>query len=280
MMPGQPAKLPFLFDVRALGDLVYERERGGGADLAVVVPLYNYANYVAECIESVLDQDHERVSLVVIDDCSSDGGAEVAIRCVERRPDRLCSVRVVRHRRNQGLAMARNAGITWSTEPLLFMLDADNRIRRPALSRLCQAMRASGADFTYSHLHFFGEESRIGDAWTWDPLRLARGNYVDAMALIRRDALMAVGGYQVSAIQHGWEDYDLWCKFAEQGFHGVFLPEMLCEYRIHQASMLLTSTNLLAAALHSEMVLRHPALFSESPAAKGPGAAGGPRAPG
>src|ERR1700723_985948 len=67
---------------------------------------------------------------------------------VLRRCDsRFASARLVRPLTNQGLSMARNSGVAWSREPYLFMLDADNRIRPPALSRLLAAIEAAGAAF-------------------------------------------------------------------------------------------------------------------------------------
>jgi len=227
-----------------------------------VVPLYNYATTIEACLRSVLDQDLERVALVVIDDCSTDDGGDRAIELLRRHPDRFSMVRVVRQQRNQGLSMSRNAGIAWSSEPFLFMLDADNCLRPPALSRLLEALRCSGAAFAYSQLRMFGESDGLGVADIWDPDRLRIGNHIDAMALIRRDALLAVGGYSVLADDHGWEDYDLWCSFAERGLRGVFLPEVLCDYRVHAASMLRLRTNQHYDALMAEMALRHPRLFA------------------
>jgi glycosyltransferase involved in cell wall biosynthesis len=160
--------------------------------------------------------------------------------------------------------MSRNSGIVHSTEPYLFMLDADNRLRPPSLSRLLDALNFSGADFAYSQLRMFGDEEGIGDGDVWEPSRLAIGNYIDAMALVRRAALLAAGGYADMAGEPGWEDYDLWCRFAGLGFHGVFLPELLCEYRVHGSSMLRTRTNLNSKELSAEMALRHPTLFARS----------------
>jgi glycosyltransferase involved in cell wall biosynthesis len=159
--------------------------------------------------------------------------------------------------------MSRNSGIVHSTEPYLFMLDADNRLRRPALSRLLDALHHSGADFAYSQLRLFGDEDGIGNADIWEPQRLRTMNYIDAMALIRREALLAARGYSSSAVEQGWEDYDLWCRFAELGFEGVFLPELLCEYRVHSTSMLRNRTNNSHEALKMEMRRRHPKLFQE-----------------
>jgi glycosyltransferase involved in cell wall biosynthesis len=258
---GDPGPLR-RFDFKALGDIVYESRGEGAAEVAVVVPLYNYAGTVGEALESVVAQDLAALAIVVIDDCSTDEGGQEAITFL--RPHaarRFAAARVVRHRRNQGLSMARNSGIAWSSEPYLFMLDADNRLRPPALSRLLDALHCSGAHFAYSQLRMFGEEEGIGLADIWQPPRLAAGNYIDAMALIRREALLAAGGYPVLADDHGWEDYDLWCRFVELGFEGIFLPELLCDYRVHAASMLRSRTNKHHEALMAEMRLRHPGLF-------------------
>jgi glycosyltransferase involved in cell wall biosynthesis len=257
---GKPGPLR-RFDVKGLGDIVYESRSDVAAEIAVVIPLYNYADTIDETLGSVAGQDLAALAIVVIDDCSTDESGQQAIAFLESRAARFAMARVVRHRRNQGLSMARNSGIAWSGEPYLFMLDADNRLRPPALSRLLDALNCSGADFAYSQLRMFGDEEGIGLADIWQPQRFAIGNYIDAMALIRREALLAAGGYAVLADDHGWEDYDLWCRFVELGFEGVFLPELLCDYRVHSASMLRSRTNKHHDALTAEMRLRHPSLF-------------------
>ena len=89
--------------------------------------------------------------------------------------------------------------------------------------------------------------------------RLAGGNYIDAMALLRTARLRAVGGYTRMSVA-GWEDYDLWCRLAERGWRGLRVPEILARYRTHGASMLNTTTRRRdrAAALIDEMRRRHP----------------------
>ena len=93
--------------------------------------------------------------------------------------------------------MARNSGLAWSAEPLLFMLDADNRIRPPALARLKSALETDNADFAYSQLFIFGNEIGVGRADIWEIERLRPTNTIDAMAIIRRSALLNAGGYEV-----------------------------------------------------------------------------------
>ena len=246
------------FDVKRLGSVVHEIRRGTPAEVVVIIPLYNYAHTIAEALESVADQDIEQVSVIVANDCSADNGEQRAIAFLERHAARFAEARVVRHHRNQGPSMSRNSGIAHSREPFVFMLDADNRIRPPALSRLLEGLRHSGAAFAYSQLCLFGEQEGIGRGDVWDPARLAVGNYIDAMSMIRREALLTVGGYAALAEDGQVEDYDLWCRFAELGLGGVFLPELLCEYRVHGSSRSYTTQNY--DTVMAEMSLRHPRL--------------------
>ncbi len=90
------------------------------------------------------------------------------------------------------------------------------------------------------------------------PTRLAGGNFIDAMALVAKPAWAAVGGY--AHIEHGWEDYDFWCRFAEMGLLGVKVAEVLAEYRVHEASMLHTETDVDAnkQAIVATLERRHP----------------------
>ena len=256
-----------LYDIRRLGRPVFFHGGSQPAEVVVVVPLYNYRRTVSEALGSLLDQDLERFSVVVVDDCSTDGGGMQALNFLRRHAQRFANATLVAHLNNQGVSMARNSGIAWSSETYLFMLDADNRLRRPALSRLLDAIKASEAAFVYPQLRHFGDTEGLGCADVWDPSRLRDGNYIDAMAMIRRDALLAVDGYAVLADDRGWEDYDLWCRFAVRGMRGVFLPEVLGDYRVHGRSHLGirsrtgTQSETVTRAMSAEMALRYPELF-------------------
>ena len=74
----------------------------------------------------------------------------------------------------------------------------------------------------------------------WDVLRLMYGNYIDAMALVRKSAWELAGGYDLKMDERfgGWEDYDLWLRLADEGYRGIFVPTPIARYRVHGASML------------------------------------------
>ena len=80
------------------------------------------------------------------------------------------------------------------------------------------------------------------------------------MAMVAKWAWAAAGGYYVSREAMGWEDYDLWCIFAELGLPGRQVPAVLADYRQHSSSMTNASTE---RAAHKARVVayvqdRHP----------------------
>lgn len=88
---------------------------------SVIIPLYNKAPYVAKAIGSVLAQSYKDYELIVVDDGSQDGSAEIASRCIEDR----ANCRLIKQE-NAGVSMARNNGVATSQGLYLCFLDADD----------------------------------------------------------------------------------------------------------------------------------------------------------
>jgi glycosyltransferase involved in cell wall biosynthesis len=235
------------------------RSRAGPDEPAVsaIVTLYNYADYVTACLDSLRAQTQKQLEIVVIDDVSRDNGLSVVSDWLDSHESELFAYQVLRHKINLGLSLARNTAFSRARAPLVFVMDADNELYPRAIARCVEALELSGADGAYTQLEFFGARKGIGDADFWSRERFKHKNYVDAMALVKKTAWRRVGGYAQLG-RDGWEDYDFWCKFIEQDLKCVFVPEILCRYRVHGASMSRTQTNPNVEALIVDMSLRHP----------------------
>ncbi|MGE0558042.1 MAG: glycosyltransferase family 2 protein [Burkholderiales bacterium] len=240
-----------------LFEYAYPADIHAAQRVSVVIPLYNYQNRIEGCLESVAGQTHPNVEVVVVEDFSTDQSAMKAVKCLRGLKGRVAAAKVVSHRKNEGLATARNTGFAIAGSELVFALDADNEIYPRALERLVEAIQSAQAHVAYSQLEFFDEEVGLGLAAVWDPAHFAIGNYVDAMALVRKSAWATVGGYSKMEVM-GWEDYDFWCKFVEKKLFGVYVPELLCRYRVHGRSMLRSESNPKIERLHEDMKRRHP----------------------
>jgi O-antigen biosynthesis protein len=222
-------------------ETIFAADQLGDAAVTVIVPLYNYAGFIVEALESVRAQTIEMLDLIVVDDASTDDSLAVARDWAERNHQRFNRILILRNRANAGLAHTRNAGFDAAETPFVLPLDADNRLRPECCAHTLAIARAHHAAFAYPGIQYFGGMDHVIGTAPFAPMRLAGGNYIDAMALVSKAAWAAVGGY--AHIEHGWEDYDFWCRFAERGLLGVRVPEVLAEYRVHEASMLHTATD-------------------------------------
>jgi GT2 family glycosyltransferase len=233
-----------------------------GPRVSVVVPLYNYEGHIAAALESVAAGSYADVEIVVVDDGSTDGSLAAA-RGWLRRHEGIPAL-LVRHPVNRGLGAARNAAVDFARGELCFMLDADNETYRRGLARLVSALDADPmADFAYGMLEMFSVSGPVGlrSYFPWRPDRLRTGNFVDAMALWRTAALRALGGYTTDRRLHGWEDYDLWCRVAERGGRGAFVPQIVARYRVSAHSML-SLTDISSRTAVSLLIERHPKLMA------------------
>ncbi len=221
--------------------------------------LYNGGEFLRETLDSIRAQRHARLDLIVVDDVSTEeSSVRVAREWLLAHSGRFDRATLLRHRRNQGVAEARNTAFHYARSDLVFVIDQDNLIYPRAIGRLLQAMRDTGFGAAYPQLEWFGSEHRLGMADVFNRDWLEKGNYIDAMALVSKRAWQAVGGYTHD--EWGWEDYDFWCKFVEQDISAAYVPEILGCYRRHPKSMTMTVTVTEAArkAGTIELTLRHP----------------------
>lgn len=232
-----------------------EFARAPAPQISVLITLYNYAAFIEGCVDAIdrsADLLAVPIEILIIDDASTDDSWTRARR-VQNRVTR--AVRLVRKRFNTGLADARNVGTRIARAPYIFMMDADNLVTPPALSFLFNTMEREQCAAAYSILCRFRKTPAhpVGllSHYDWDPEILVQGPYVDAMAMFRRDVLLQLGGYDHTLSEigwFGWEDYDMWLRFAQQDLSVGFVPNVLCLYRQHETSMINT-TNLFAREL-------------------------------
>jgi len=234
---------------------------GAQPRVSVLVPLYNHAEEVSDALASVAASELRELEVVVLDDASTDASRSSVLDFLLAHP--YLPAMLLRHPFNRGLGRTRNDLVAAARGELVFMLDADNAVYPTALTRLVEALdREPGAFFAYPMLeeHEDGEPDTLRSWLPWDPEHLAEANYIDAMSLLRRDELVALGGYTEDLRLHGWEDYDLWCRCLERGLRGVLVPQMLARYRRAGHSMLASITNLDVSEAESLLRARYPVL--------------------
>lgn len=233
------------------------------AQVTVCISLYNYQDYICETLDSVRAQTFDVLDLVIVEDRSTDDSLIVAGGWIQQYADRFNRIELIRHERNGGLARARNTAISRVETPYVFILDADNLLYPRCVERCVEVLENDpAAAMAYPMIERFGEERGVTGNVVWKKSQFKAVNRIDAMSLIRRSALLQVSGY--SHLEEigflGWEDYEIWCKFIDNGLYGVPVSEVLARYRMHSLSMLnsISSQEENAEKLRRELILHHP----------------------
>lgn len=204
------------------------------ADLvSVVIPTYNYGRFVPEAVESVLGQTYPAREVIVVDDGSTD---DTRARLATYLPH----IRYV-YQDNRGLSAARNTGIALAGGRFVALLDSDD-VWHPR--KLEYQMRHLAR---HPEVALLGSDCYTGPRAAWPeppddaavaPVALdrliVRSAFAPSTAVLRRDCLEAVGGFDTGL--RAVEDRDMWIRVAAR-YPVAVLRAPLCWYRVHGGNM-------------------------------------------
>jgi glycosyltransferase involved in cell wall biosynthesis len=223
--------------------------------ISVVIPCFNHGEYLDEAVDSVLAQTFQDFEIIIVDDGSDDPFTKGKLSSYEKP----CT-KMVRSE-NQGLAAARNLGISHATGIYIFPLDADDRMDPTFLEKAAAVLdERPEVGMVYSEVEWFGTKT---GKWDLPPYRfpdILLGNVIIASALFRRADWELVGGYSAE-FQARWEDYDFWLSLIEHGRVPYRIPEVLFHYRQRADSMTETGRSTRGAALYEVLFRRHRDLY-------------------
>lgn len=111
--------------------------------VTVIVPGFDVAAFAEEALDSLRAQSHRRWSAVLVDDASTDDTTRIFADAAAADP----RFRLARHETQRGLGAARNTGLALVDTPYTAFLDADDRLRPDALSRLADTLDRTGSAF-------------------------------------------------------------------------------------------------------------------------------------
>lgn len=212
----------------------YSASRDNRPLISVVMPCFNAAPYLAEAVGSALGQSYGNVEVVIVDDGSTDGSADIAARLAEAHPGRV----IVIHTSRLGPFPARNKALKLIRGDLVAFLDADDWWEPAALEKLQAGMAAADVDIAYCGWQNVGEGivslPHVPIAYEQDdPVAcfVRSCPWPIHGALIRRDLVSRLGGF--SERRFSAMDYDFWLRALAMTRRIVRVPEVLAYYRWH-----------------------------------------------
>ena len=148
------------------------------ASVSVVVPLYNYEQFIVETLTSISTQTVRGIELIVVDDGSTDASFDVANAWLECHKDHFTRTVLAKNLANSGLPYTRNVGFAIATTDCVFPIDADNLIYPRCLERCTARMLRSDAAVVYTIVERFGAERRLMNMmnWSWGYVSLRQSD--------------------------------------------------------------------------------------------------------
>lgn len=99
--------------------------------ISIILPVYNAALYIKECILSIIQQTYKNYELIIIDDCSKDNSIDIIFGILEEH--KYIPVKFIRNKTNLGISATRNIGIKESCGDFIFFIDSDDFISKDCL---------------------------------------------------------------------------------------------------------------------------------------------------
>ena len=201
--------------------------------ISIIIPAYNADKYLANTIQSVINQTYIDWEIIIINDGSTDGTLEL----INNFKDKDSRIKVFSHE-NAGVAHSRNRGIAEAKGEFIAFLDADDLWTPDKLEMQLKVLQENPeAGVAYSWVDYIDETGKFlypgshitvnGDAYP----KLLINNFLEngSNPLVRREALEKIGKFDVNLPPA--EDWDLYLRLArESEFVAIPKPQIL--YRL------------------------------------------------
>lgn len=187
--------------------------------ISIIIPVYNQADKIGKCLDSILNQTYRDFEVTIINDGSTDNIDKVLNKYKIQFQITNHKLQII-NQTNLGSNPARNRGAKEAKGDYLLFCDADIIIEPEMLKMMIETLnKAPNASFAYSSFKYGLKTFKL---WPYDAERLKKMPYIHTTSLIRREHFP------------GWDenikrlqDWDLWLTMLEQGHTGVWIDKIL-----------------------------------------------------
>jgi len=223
--------------------------------VSVVIPVYNAAATLAECLTRLFQSTYVDFEVVLVDDGSTDQSPAIAANF---------PVRIVPTSGRVGPAAARNVGARAACGPLLFFIDSDVMVAPDTLARLADRYGQGDVDgligvqaAAMRHRDLVSQYKNLWMRWTYVRQTGEVPLFYTTAAAIRRDAFLSTGGFDEGYGNPNVEDTAFGQKLARLGIRVRVQPELEVEHVKRYSLGGLLRTDFLRAVALTRLKLRH-----------------------
>lgn len=114
--------------------------------ISVIVPVYGVEKYISRCAKSLFEQTYDNIEYIFVDDCTPDHSISELEKVIASYPRRSKHVHIVKHKRNMGLAAARNTGLDNANGEFIAHIDSDDYVNNDYIEAFVNRQKATDAD--------------------------------------------------------------------------------------------------------------------------------------
>lgn len=206
--------------------------------LSVLIPNYNYADYIEDAIDSILEQDYPAIELIIVDDGSKDDSVAIAREKLSGS-NKLKRSKLIVLEQNRGKLGAINAALAELSGEYMITLDADDWLSPHYASRCIaelrqRRLRDASLGFIYTDCNLADQDRKIidrGRSVAFDRELVETASYLPEPALMLTRTFLEAAPFdetiRVATKHHKW------CRVVANGWTGHHIAEPLFNYRMH-----------------------------------------------
>lgn len=202
--------------------------------VSVIMPSWNTSNFIAESIQSVIDQTYENWELIIVDDCSTDNPDEVVAKFKDKR------IRYFKNEKNSGAALSRNRALREARGEWIAFLDSDDLWSPDKLEHQINFMNKHGYTLSYTEYEKIDEESKPLRIYVSGPEKVNKHkmyNYDYIGQLTMMYSAKEFGLIQIKDIKKN-NDYAIRLQlYKKSDTCAYLLKENLAKYRVRKVSI-------------------------------------------
>lgn len=212
--------------------------------ISIIVPVYNVKEYLEACLDSLIHQTMKEIKIICIDDGSTDGSAKILDR-YRRKDNRIKIIK----QKNNGLSIARNAGLATVTTPYVMFCDADDCYDSKMCDQMFQAIDANGVDLAVCGIKVFYEahgELKKSDS-KYYKIKFCGKKNIDENLITKTDASVCNKIFRTNLIRKydikfldklNNEDYYFYNAYMSVAKTCYFINRQLYNYIRHEGSIM------------------------------------------
>ena len=143
--------------------------------ISVIVPVYNVAPYIERCARSLFEQTFQNVEYIFVDDSSPDNSIDILQKVISEYPHRAKHTKIVRNKKNMGLAATRFIGFDEATGDYILHCDSDDWVERNMLQCMYEKAISEKADIVCCEVIKERDNEQILFRYTYDEETLENG---------------------------------------------------------------------------------------------------------